>query len=97
MMKKVKDKAWHKKQMDLPKMSNGANYLVFCRMLIISCGGGGRVGASVSHLFGSIVHSPVEGVEYATETQVGVTDANEALMYRSVETCAAAIMIILMG
>lgn len=51
----------------------------------IGCGGGGG-DSSAPLLRGTFVDSPVEGLEYETQTQIGVTDTNGTFMYHQGET-----------
>jgi len=56
--------------------------------LITGCGGGSSENGTSSSILlsGRFVDSPVEGLEYETETQTGITDADGTFMYLAGET-----------
>jgi len=70
--------------------------------LLAGCGGGsgssdGTDTSSSSLLSGTFVDSPVEGLEYETETQTGVTDADGTFMYMAGESVTFYVGDIMLG
>lgn len=75
--------------------------ILMSAVLLTGCGSGGggpeNNGASSSLLSGIFVDSPVQGLEYETESRLGVTEADGTFMYMEGETITFYVGDIMLG